>query len=1207
MRQGKQGWLATLAAVTLLAAAGAAVPGTAAAAGSPPQLDLKVLLVGGAGGGAADPTTAAWASALTTEGVPYTEVDASGTAGSETVTLPALSSGTQGYYNGVVVADSPTDFAAGQLTALDGYEAAFGVRQVDGYSYPNPALGLTDTGAGALDGTSGQLTAAGLLALPALKGTVPFGTGSYGYPASAVAGAPVTPWLENAAGGILAAVYQHPGTDPQAGVAELALGFDYNAAQTQWLLLAPGLIDWVTQGMHLGLYRNYVEMDIDDTFTPDDAWDTANHTIDYSDADALRMRAADVDYAATWSQANGFRMEQLFNGGGSVEYQENNSGTDPVLAEFQKSDPATGKPYADDFGWLSHTYDTPYLDVGCATQNYIEAELNENTSWAASKPGGTPGTGGLGITSSTDPSQALGYENPQVFVPGNHSGFADLVPGNPATVDPPDLDQASGSGSGGTLAAGSYEYAVTDQFTDSPSAGQSAAYVTAPIAVPAGGSVTLQMEAICHAADYQIYREVAGSGDWSLVDTYATPSSATLPDNSSGDPTSTTDVTGGGEKELSWTDTGTAGTAQPGWTPPTTENAVEGPWEQNPYFTPALEAVGIKVVGDDASKVYPNPPDDQFGIGANYTGATYAASQAFTDGTAQVAPRHPINIYYNASTEAQEVDEYNTLYEPPSLGGQCVASFTTTCETAPATFADIVDSVVSGMMQNLLSNDPRPSYVHQTNIMGQPPAGPATSGTPPTTADTTGDGLLYSVLNPLLAEYHSYFSALTPYQQPTLGAIGQVLAEQTAWSAALAAGSVTASETDGAVTVANSGTAAVEVPISAPSGTTVNGAAFGQAYGGTLSAWTQVAGSGSTTLQQNTAPTVTSAATYAATAGTAFTTTVTSTGAPAPALKESGALPGGVTFTDNGDGTATLAGTPAAGGSYPLTITASNATGSAVQAFTLTVSQAPAVTSAATAAFSTGTAGSYLVTSSGYPAPALTETGALPTGLAFKDNGNGTGTLSGTAAAGTAGSYPVTLTATNSGGSGSLGLTVTVTQSSGPVLTSADTLTLTTGTAGTFTVTTTGTAPITITEGGALPSGVTFKDNGNGTATLSGTPAAGHGGAYPLVLTAKNAVGSTTQALALTVDQRPAFTSAGSATALGLVPFSFTVQTTGYPAAVLSESGALPSGLTFTPGPNGTATISGDTLALLSSYRLTFTATSAAGTATQAFTLSTVL
>lgn len=55
------------------------------------------------------------------------------------------------------------------------------------------------------------------------------------------------------------------------------------------------------------------------------------------------------------------------------------------------------------------------------------------------------------------------------------------------------------------------------------------------------------------------------------------------------------------------------------------------------------------------------------------------------------------------------------------------------------------------------------------------------------------------------------------------------------------------------------------------------------------------------------------------------------------------ALPGGVTFSDNGDGTATLAGTPATGtvGSYPLTITASNASGlNASQNFTLTVQAA---------------------------------------------------------------------------------------------------------------------------------------------------------------------------------------------------------------------------------------------------------------------------
>ena len=75
--------------------------------------------------------------------------------------------------------------------------------------------------------------------------------------------------------------------------------------------------------------------------------------------------------------------------------------------------------------------------------------------------------------------------------------------------------------------------------------------------------------------------------------------------------------------------------------------------------------------------------------------------------------------------------------------------------------------------------------------------------------------------------------------------------------------------------------------------------------------------------------------------------TVTTTGAPTPALTESGALPGGVRFTDNGNGTATLAGTPWAGraGSYPVTITASNGVSpEATQRFTLTVDAPAAIT-----------------------------------------------------------------------------------------------------------------------------------------------------------------------------------------------------------------------------------------------------------------------
>ena len=89
------------------------------------------------------------------------------------------------------------------------------------------------------------------------------------------------------------------------------------------------------------------------------------------------------------------------------------------------------------------------------------------------------------------------------------------------------------------------------------------------------------------------------------------------------------------------------------------------------------------------------------------------------------------------------------------------------------------------------------------------------------------------------------------------------------------------------------------------------------------------------------APAIISASTATFTFGMAGTFTVTSTGFPVPTLSESGALPSGVLFTDNGDGTATLAGTPGAAGTFPISITAHNGFGpDATQPFTLTVNQA---------------------------------------------------------------------------------------------------------------------------------------------------------------------------------------------------------------------------------------------------------------------------
>jgi len=178
------------------------------------------------------------------------------------------------------------------------------------------------------------------------------------------------------------------------------------------------------------------------------------------------------------------------------------------------------------------------------------------------------------------------------------------------------------------------------------------------------------------------------------------------------------------------------------------------------------------------------------------------------------------------------------------------------------------------------------------------------------------------------------------------------------------------------------------------------------------------------------APGITSGAATTFVAGQAGSFAMTATGDPTPALSASGALPAGVGFTDDGGGTASLAGTPAAasGGVYPLVLSATNSWATATQAFTLTVHEAPAITSPGTATFTVGQAGSFTITTRGFPEPTLELAGTLAGGIGFTDKGDGTATLSGTAELGSGGSYPLTLTAGNGvGTAATTDLTLTVT------------------------------------------------------------------------------------------------------------------------------------------------------------------------------------
>jgi hypothetical protein len=1199
----------------------------AAAAATPPQLALRVLLIGDTA--TQTGTTAAWQSTLSSDGVAYTTVMASGGYGAETVTLPALSSGSVGNFNGVVIADAPAGFAPGQLNALFSYESTFGVRQIDGAAYPSPALGQTAV-AGAsqtLDNTTASLTAAGLAGLPGLKGIVPFAAGTFGTPATADAGAPFTPWIENTAGQSLGGVYQHPGvaSDLQAGVSELSLNFNYNANQLQWLLLAPGLIDWVTQDTHLGLFRNYFGQDVDDVFIADNEWssqyqctpsaaDPPDYTCPTSVQNAtqgsapgvpadVQMSAADVAYVTSWEAKTGIKLNLAFNAIGACTTKATASTAVCTGSVTENGAGENGKTYTDP----GHVTDVAYPDDAAFVNALLGAKSNFN--WVT----------------HTWSHQFLG-----------------------CTVwQPQALTSVTPNASGGSFTAGNYSYEITA----ATAYGESEPSLPQTATVAANGSVTLSwpdatngvgtdgtpgptlaQEEADHDAGtgtgfwgYDIYRENLGdtTPTYGLVGqvaengtqpTYSyTDTGATTPGDAPGssdafptatnpgidcssapgswdpstDPSTTTDASIG--TEIGWDQAFAAANGLPNYTPAAVVTGEHSGLE-NPNMTSALAGVGVTTFASDASR----------------------QSAPFTLGAANSAPRYPSNIYYNADNWADELNEYNTLYastttqigtdpltNPPTKEyGHCTNTSSTTCLTTPATQASLIASETGIMMSHILANNPRVDYAHQSNLIG-----------PEGTTPGTGGYTLLDTLSAMQTLYNSYENTNAPLDQMTDVTEAQVLAQQKAWATADTANSVTATlnEATGAVTVTNTSGAAVDVPVTTPQGTTVGGAAYGQSYAGQLSAWTSVAPGTPLVLDEHVAPNIISANTATSTVGVPFSTTVTTTGEPTATLTETGALPTGITFTDNGNGTATLAGTAAAatGGSFPITITATNPSGTVTQAFTLTNDQAPAVTSLPTASFYTGVQGLYTVTTTGYPVATITETGALPAGLAFADKGDGTATITGATTA-TSGTFPVSISAKNSTGStATLPLTITVSASGPPTITSGATAFFTLGQAGAFAVTSSGGPVPVVTEVGALPDGLTMAASANGSALVSGTPTAT--GTTQLAVTAANGqTPDATQTLTIIVGSAPTVTSPAAATFFSGTSGSFTVTTAGYPAPSLGETGALPNGITWTDNGNGTATFSGtpDTVTSDTDYPITLQATDGTGSVTQPFTLT---
>lgn len=220
--------------------------------------------------------------------------------------------------------------------------------------------------------------------------------------------------------------------------------------------------------------------------------------------------------------------------------------------------------------------------------------------------------------------------------------------------------------------------------------------------------------------------------------------------------------------------------------------------EENPHLAAALRAQGVRYVACDASRAYPlrdggspRPP--------------LAPGLPFSVGEAFAIPRHPTILPHDAATPAQVLDRLR------AEGAAGVSSF-----------AQIIRREARRMFGLVISNDPRPHYFHQSNLVSagddsDPEAAPA---------------LAIALLDAVLDRYRTYVIDAVDLLQPTMGEIGDLLLRLQRWRALMADGQVGAYAQPGQVTVVNASAGAVDVP--------VTGTSAGEDYAFLSSEWVTV-------------------------------------------------------------------------------------------------------------------------------------------------------------------------------------------------------------------------------------------------------------------------------------------------------------------------------------------------------------------------------
>ncbi|MGZ4701124.1 MAG: beta strand repeat-containing protein [Ilumatobacteraceae bacterium] len=977
------------------------------------RVDLKVLVLDDSSG-----PVAALKSQMQAEGVKYSTINL--TSGTD-FNAATLASATEAFYQAVVLPSSqPANLSTAENNALRAFEAKFGIRQVD--AWDNNVLVYNTIGLnaptydGILDGATAVVNPAGKAAgFGYLNGPVPFSVGSFGHIAAPLSNAYTslvdsTPPGGGTSGSIVG-VYSNGGVEQMV----ITPGFDFTFLQFKYL--GHGIISWMTRGVHFGYYRNDFTFHFDDAFGEDSLWDSTRNCTPNEDclADgttlpAARMSAADVTAAVNWMQLNNYKITLPFNGSYAIT-DGSDALTNALLANKTK------------FNWLNHGFAHVYQ--GCVQNTTV-------SPWVCTLNAGQPVFNSLttilneinnNIQLANTTLGLSGLYDPKEYLSGEHSGLAFTNAAVPGQNQPDNPNFITAMNQTAMVAIGS----DASRETGSRPIG------TGTITIPRHPTALFYNTATRAQAidEYNWFYAPAPDGQCTAncitkltvdsdFDQFIVPRDAAfdLGFILSNDPrpfyAHVTNLVGGASAlaypllesilgtyrnafapsapvmNLTLTQAATQLSRQQQWT---TDSALVSGYVQN----------GAISITNTTGHVVPFTAP----TGSTVVGNTFESYGG--ESSAWLAAGSPTGTLPAATLVTTPNGTIGTSF----LVGQAGTMSLTVASTPTATV------VATGALPAGLIYTPIQGGV---TISGTPAVN--TYGTYPITVNvmTAGYNNLETV-NLYVARVATFSSAATatavagnPFTFTVTTASGVPNPAITLKSGTLPAGITLTDLGTGSATL--SGTPAL--------------ATGGQSFPVTFTATTPAGATDQAfTLVVNSIPAITSATSAAAVVGAPFSFTVTTSGTPVPAITKTGTLPSGMAFTDLGNGTAQFSGTAVVadvGKSFPVTLTATSSAGVAHQSFTLSVTRVPQFTSAASATALSGNAFNFSVSAVGAPMPAITMSGALPTGVTFTSSGNGQASLSGTPEKAAAGhSFPVTFTAVNSFGTTNQSFTLTVT------------------------------------------------------------------------------------------------------------------------------------------------------------------------------------